>query len=78
LDKVFLIPAELGFKNVVLQTKWMFKKQNILIFNKEWSFLLLADKWTPAKSIAERLGIKWWGNNQMVQGRDEKVLTLFK
>ncbi|MFA7718223.1 MAG: hypothetical protein WC875_05925 [Candidatus Absconditabacterales bacterium] len=78
LDKVFLIPAELGFKNVVFQAKGMFKKQNILIYNKEGSFVLMADKGTSAKEFAERLGIKGGGNDHMVQGRDEKILGLFK
>jgi hypothetical protein len=36
----------------------MFKKQNILIYNKEGSFVLMADKGTSAKEFAERLGIK--------------------
>jgi hypothetical protein len=38
----------------------------------------MADKGTSAKEFAERLGIKWWGNDHMVQGRDEKILWLFK
>jgi len=78
LDKVFFIPVELNFKNVVFQAKWIFKKQNILIFNKEGSFVLIADKWTSAKAFAEKLGITWWGTETMIQGRDEKILGLFK
>ena len=77
LDKVFLVPLELNFKNVVFQAKWLFKKQNILIFNKEWSFVLLADKWISAKELAGRLGIAWWGNDSVFQWRDSKVLKLF-
>jgi hypothetical protein len=77
LNKVFLVPAELNFKNVVFQAKWMFKKQNILIFNKEGSFVLLTDAWTSAKALAEKLGIKWWWSDQMVQGRDEKVKNIY-
>ncbi len=78
LDKVFLVPVELNFKNVVFQAKWIFKKQNILIFNKEGSFVLLADKWISAKAFSEKLGITWWGTETMIQGRDEKILGLFK
>lgn len=78
LDKVFLIPAELNFKNVAFQAKWLFKQQNVLIFNKEGSFVLLSDTWTSAKTLAEKLGLKWWGNDSLVQWRDEKVLQFVK
>ncbi len=77
-DKIFLVPVELNFKNVAFQAKWMFKGQNIFIYTKEWGFVLIADKGTSAKALAEKLGIKWWGTDAAVQGRDEKVLTLFK
>lgn len=77
LDKIFLIPVELNFKNVVFQAKWIFKGQNILMYTKEWWFALLADKWVSAKLLAEKLGLKWWGTDGAVQGRDEKVLELF-
>lgn len=77
-DKIFLVPVELNFKNVVFQAKWMFKGQNILIYTKEWWFVLIADKGISAKKIAENLGIKWWGTDTIIQGRDEKILTLFK
>ena len=76
-DKVFLVPVELNFKNVAFQAKWMFKGQNILIYTKEWGFVLIADKWTSAKALAEKLGIKWWWTDGMVQGRDEKICTIF-
>ena len=77
LDKIFLAPVELNFKNVVFQAKWMFKGQNILIYTKEWSFVLIADKWISAKEFIQRLGIKWWWTDSMIQGRDEKILKLF-
>lgn len=77
LDKIFLAPVELNFKNVVFQAKWMFKGQNILIYTKEWSFVLIADKWISAKEFAQRLGIKWWWTDSMIQWRDEKILSLF-
>lgn len=77
LDKIFLVPVELNFKNVVFQAKWIFKGQNIFIYTKEWGFALLADKWVSAKLLAEKLGLKWWGTDGAVQGRDEKVLELF-
>lgn len=78
LDKVFLISSELNFKNVTFQAKWLFENQNILIYTSEWWFVLLAKEWVSAKELATRFGIKWWGNDNMVQGRDMKVLELFK
>lgn len=77
LDKVFLIPAHVNFKNILWYTKWLFEKESVLIYNNEWNFLLITKKWVSAKDMATRLGLKWWGNEQMVQGRDEKVLGLF-
>ncbi len=77
LDKIFKIPVDIDFKNVVAQSKWMFENQNILIYTAEWNFVLLVSKWW-AKTLATKLGLKWWGSDSMVQGRDEKVLTLFK
>ncbi len=77
IDKIFILPPELNFKNIVFQAKWLCKGQNILIYTKEGNFVLLADKWESAKVVAERLGITWWWTDTMVQGRDEKVVTLF-
>jgi len=77
LDKVFLIPLGLNFKNVAFQAKWLFDNQNILIYTLEGWFILLTKKWISAKEFASKLGIKWWGTDWMVQGRDEEVLQLF-
>ena len=78
LDKVFLVPSELNFKNIVFQAKSLLQNQNVLIYTSEWWFVLLTKEWDSAKEFATRLGIKWWGNDNMVQGRDMKVLELFK
>lgn len=78
LDKVFLMPSYINFKTVLGHTKWLFEQENVLIYNKEWNFLLLTKTWTSAKDTAGRLWLKWGGNDVMVQGRDEKVLSLFK
>jgi hypothetical protein len=58
--------------------KWVFDKENILVYNKEWNFLVMTKKGVSAKDITTKLGLKWGGNEQIVQGRDEKVLGLFK
>lgn len=77
-DKVFLMPSYINFKNVLACMKWLFEQENILIYNKEWNFLILTKAWTSAKDAASRLWLKWGGNDSMVQGRDEKVLSVFK
>jgi len=77
LDKIFKLPATVNFKSVLSQTKWLFEDQNVLFYNEDGNFLLLTKKWILAKELVAKLGLKWWGNEQMVQGRDEKVLTLF-
>lgn len=77
LDKVFFIPNHLNFKNVLSYTKGLFEKQTVLIYNKEGNFLLMTPKWVSAKNTSTKLGLKWGGNEQLVQGRDEKVLTIF-
>lgn len=77
LDKIFLIPLALNFKNVAFQAKWIFENQNVLIYTSEGWFILLSKKWFSAKELATTLGIKWWGTDTMVQWRDEKILKLF-
>jgi alanyl-tRNA synthetase len=77
LDKVFKVPADLNFKNVAFQAKALLPEQNILIYTDEGSFVLLTKTGTSAKDMATKLGIKGGGNEATVQGRDEKVLSLF-
>ncbi len=77
LDKVFVIPLQISFKNVLFQAKWMFENQNILLYTKEGNFALLANRWVSAKKIAEQLNLTWWWSNVIVQWKDENVLSLF-
>ncbi len=76
-EKIFTISSDLNFKNVTFQAKGLFLDSTICIYTKEWNFLILAKKGASAKKIAEELGLKWWGTDGMVQGRDEKILPLF-
>jgi alanyl-tRNA synthetase len=76
-DKVLEISKELNFKNVSFHAKWLFENQNILIYNNEWNFIILSN-WASAKELANKIWLKWWGNDNMVQGRDMKVLELLK
>lgn len=77
-DKIFNISSDLNFKNVTFQAKGLFHDSTILIYTKEWNFFILAKKGTSAKKIAEELGITWGWTDTTLQGRDEKILTLFK
>lgn len=75
-QKIIKISSDLNFKHILPATKWLFDDMNVMIFNDEGNFLLLAKKWTSAKALAHELGLKWWWNDSMVQWRDEKVLSI--
>lgn len=75
-EKIFNISSDLNFKNVTFHAKGLFPDATILLYTKEWNFLILAKQWSSAKKIAEWLGVKWWGTDLMIQGRDEKVLKI--
>ena len=77
-EKIIKLPSDLNFKNVSFHAKGLFSDNNVLIYNTDGGFFLLTKKWTSAKKLAEELGIKWGGTDTMVQGRDEKILKLFK
>jgi len=77
-EKIIKLPSDLNFKSVSYYAKWLFADTNILIYNEEWSFLIFTKQWTSAKQIVEELGIKWWGNDTMIQGKDEKILEIIK
>lgn len=75
--KIIKIPSEFEFKNIVFHTKSLFPDQNILVYNQDWSFVILTN-WKSAKELASNLWLKWWWNDNMLQGRDPKILELFK
>lgn len=72
-QKIIKISSDLNFKNILPATKWLFKDENVLIYNNEGNFLLLTKTWTSAKSLAQEIGLKGGGNDAMVQGRDVDV-----
>ncbi len=76
-QKIIHISSDLNFKNILPATKWLFDDMNVIIFNDEGNFLLLTKKWISAKTLAQELGLKWGGNELMVQGRYDKILELF-
>ncbi len=76
LNIVLIIPSDVDFRIALWQMRKIFEGQNFLIYNKEWNFALFMQTWS-AKQIMQSLGLKWWWSDQLVQGRDTKVVTLF-
>jgi len=77
-DKIFKITkkselSDINFKTIIQQTK-NFVKTTLLIYNEQWNFAILSTKWHSAKQIAQNLWLKWWGNDELVQWRDTKIL----
>lgn len=50
-----------------------FGTDNVLFFVSNGGFLLM---WKDAKSIKEKLNLKWWGSETLVVGRDPQVLQV--
>ena len=76
LNIVLEIPSDVDFKIALGQVRKIFENQNFLIYTKEWNFALFMQEWS-AKTLVQSLGLKWWWNDQLVQGRDPKVATIF-
>lgn len=69
------------FKNIINKAQKIRPKQQEIgiIYTKTWNFAIFCfKKWHSAKKWMSDFWLKWWGNDQMVQGRDEKVLWLFE
>ena len=77
IDKIFIVPSYINFKNILGHAKGVFTKELVLIYSAEGNFLIISPESISAKDVAIRLWLKWWGNDRVVQGRDENVLTLF-
>jgi len=75
-NTVLEIPSDVDFKVALGQVRKIFENQNFLIYTKEWNFALFMDTGS-AKNMIQTLGLKWWWNDQLVQGRDPKVTTIF-
>lgn len=76
LSIVLEIPSDVDFKIALGQVRKIFENQNFLIYTKEWNFALFMNTGS-AKTITQTLGLKWWWNDQLVQGRDPKVAKIF-
>lgn len=77
-DKIIKLPSNLIFKNITFHTKSLFPDTSVVVYNEEWNFVMITKPGTIAKDIASQLWIKWWWNENMVQGRDPKILEVFK
>ena len=64
----FKLLASLAQENISISTN--------LFYTKEGNFLILTDNQHSAKELVEKLGLKWWGNEKMVQGRDPKIIEI--
>lgn len=69
---------DMKFKDIVFTAKQIFEEQNSLIYTNEWNFAIIINKeWYSAKEISQKIGIKWWGNDTLVQGRDINIINIF-
>ncbi len=76
LSFVLEIPNDVDFRIALGQMRKIFEHQNFLIYTKEGNFALFMNEGS-AKTLVQTLGLKWWWSDQLVQGRDPKVATIF-
>lgn len=71
------ILKNLDFKDIVFQAKWLFQNKTLVVFNQEGWFALISTKeGASAKVIAQKLWLRWWWNDNIVQGKDTQVLSI--
>jgi alanyl-tRNA synthetase len=75
LHVVLQLPNDINFKIALWQARILFEGQNFLLYTQEWTFALVMQ--SGAKEMSTKLGLKGWGSENMVQGRDVSVLHLF-
>ncbi|PJA48728.1 MAG: hypothetical protein CO170_01840 [candidate division SR1 bacterium CG_4_9_14_3_um_filter_40_9] len=73
------ILKNMDFKNIVFHAKSVFPKEDVIIYTFEGGYAIITSKAdSSAKIIAQDFGLKGGGSEALFQGRDPKVLTLFK
>lgn len=77
LDISTLWIEAIPFKQIALCARVCRPDQNWLIYTPDGQFALCADKTKNAKELQQRFWLKWGGDNQLIQWKDEKVVTLF-
>lgn len=75
-DVIMKVPLDMNFKNLWFQAKQLFSWKTVLLWTENGNFMLFTKEGTSAKELAQKCGLKWGGNDQQVQWRDEKVITL--
>ena len=75
-DIIMKVPVDMNFKTLCNQAKTIFVDKNVLLANENWNFMLFTKNGNSAKTLAQKLGLKWWGNDQQIQGRDTNVVGL--
>lgn len=76
IQKIYLLPSHINFKIAVHQAKNLFEHQVVLLVTQEGSFALLWTSSLSAKMLAAKLGLKGGGNDQLVQWKDPKAISL--
>jgi len=63
-----------SFKEVVNAAKWRRSDRNRILYTNEGNFAIYTWTWSmSAKEFAKEQGLKWWGSEQFVQGKDERI-----
>ena len=75
-DIIMKAPVDINFKTLCNQAKSIFVEKNVLLATENWNFMLFTKNGNSAKTLAQKLGLKWWGNDQQIQGRDSNVVSL--
>ena len=76
-DIIVKVPVNLNFKTSVAISRWLYKWKSVLICNQDWSFAIISSWLNSAKKIAQEALLKWWGNEDLVQGKDESVIDIY-
>ena len=75
-DIIMKAPVDMNFKVLCNQAKAIFVDKNVLLATENWNFMLFTKNWNSAKTLAQKLSLKWGGNDQQIQGRDPNVVGL--
>lgn len=68
--------TNIPLKQIALCARVCRPDTNRLLYTNDWQFALCADATKNAKELQQLLWLKWWGDNQLVQGKDEKVIEV--
>ena len=75
-DIIIKVPVDMNFRALWSQAKAIFTDKNVLLATENWNFMLFTKNGNSAKELAQKLGLKGWGNDQQIQWRDSNVISL--